>query len=143
METLISFLKDYLEATGYSYRECFYKYDTDIFFTFVSMIEIVVYCYFSMQGTIFSKKCNLINKNEEYSRTYLKIFKEMFGVSNRQIVDIASENDADMYIDVRKSANLYVGQFIESETLLQFLNRLDTDAPIRETMSQVMKKEYM
>ena len=137
------FFKDYIESTGYTYIDCFYKYNLDYELTLLSALEVLVYCYFYIQGIKFNNCYNFVDKNEEYAKKYLITIKEMFNISNQEIIDIASRYEADMYIDVRKSANLYVGTFIESDTFLQFLNRLHEDAPIRETMSQVMRKENL
>ena len=137
------FFKDYIDATGYSYRDCFIKYNADYDFTKISMIEVLAYCYFYIQGMKFYNNYNLLVENEKYTKQYLITVKEMFNVTNKQIVEFASMNEATAYVEIRKSANLYVGTFIESETFIQFLNRLHEDDQIRETMSQVMKKEYL
>lgn len=137
------FFRDYIESTGYTYQRCFYKYGGDPEFTCLSMIEVLVYCYFYMQGIKFHHKKNWIRENEEYIKDYLITIKEMFHLSNQQILDIVSQNEADMYVAIRSSANIGVGQFVETETFLQFIDKLHKDIPVRETMSQVMRKEYL
>lgn len=136
------FFKDYIESTGYTYYRCSFKYGLNPEYTYASMIEVLLYCYFYMQGIKFHQKHNWLRENEDFVREYLVTIKEMFGVTNQEIIDFVSQEDAILYVAVRDSANIGVGQFVETETLSQFLDKLHKDIPIRETMSQAMKKEF-
>lgn len=137
------FFKDYIESTGYTYYRCHFKYGMSPQYTYASMVEVLLYCYFYMQGIKFHQPHNWIRENEDFVREYLTIIKETFHVTNKEILELVSQDEAIMYIVVRKSANIGVGQFVEVETFKQFLDKLHKDIPVRETMSQVMRKEYL
>ena len=107
------------------------------------MVEVLIYCYFYLQGIKFHQSHNWLRENEQHAREYLLRIKEAFGVSNEFIFNYVSRNDADMYVKVRESAYIGVGQHIETETFWQFLDKLHKDLPIRETMSEVIKKENL
>jgi len=135
------FFRDYIESTGYTYYKQYYKYGMNPDFTYASMVEVLLYCYFYLQGIKFHRPNDWIRDNEQYTREYLLTIKETFNVTNKQIIDFVSLNDADIFVKVRESANIGVGTFVETETFGQFLDKLHKDIPVRETMSQVMKKE--
>lgn len=137
------FFRDYIESTGYTYYQQYFKYGMSTEHTFDSMIEVLLYCYFYLQGIKFHQPHNWLRDNEQHVREYLLKIKETFGVTNNQIIEYASINDADLYVKVRESAVIGVGTFIETETLSQFLDKLHRDIPIRETMSEVIKKENL
>ena len=137
------FFNDYIESTGYTYYRQYYKYGMNYEYIYASMIEVLLYCYFYIQGFKFNHPDDWIRDNEQYAREYLLTIKESFKVSNKQIVEFTRQDDADLYVKVRESANIGVGTFIETETFGQFLDKLHKDIPIRETMSQVMKKENL
>lgn len=136
------FYRDYIESTGYTYYNQFLKYGMDVNYTFESMVEVLLYCYFYLQGIKFHQS-NWLRENEQHAREYLLTIKEAFGVSNQFIFDYISRNDAEMYIKIRESAYIGVGSNIETETLWQFLEKLHKDLPTRETMSEVIKKENL
>lgn len=137
------FFRDYIESTGYTYYRQYFKYGMPIEYAFHSMVEVLVYCYFYLQGIKFHQPHNWIRDNEQHVREYLLLIKETFKVTNKEILEFVSSDDADMYVKVRDSANIGVGTFVECETLGQFLDKLHKDIPIRETMSQVIRKENM
>ena len=139
-EFLEVFFKDYIESTGYTYYKQYYKYGIDEYYTFASLIEVLMYCYFYMQGFKFHHPKAWIRDNEQHVRDYLILIKETFKVTNEDILNFSRINDADLFIKVRESANVGVGTFIETETFGQFLDILHKDIPVRETMSQVMRK---
>lgn len=137
------FFRDYIESTGYTYYDQFIKYGMDTGYAFDSMVEVFVYCYFYLQGIKFHQSHNWLRENEQHIREYLLLIKETFGVTNKQIFDYVAQNDADMYIRVRDSAYIGVGPNIETETFWQFLEKMHKDLPVRETMSEVIKKENL
>lgn len=136
------FFRDYIESTGYTYHRSHFKYGLDPQYTYMSMVEVLLYCYFYMQGIKFQQQQNWIRENEDHVREYLVTIKETFHVTNQEILDYVSQDDALMYVAVRDSANIGVGFFVEKETFLQFLDKLHKDIKPLETMSQVMKKEF-
>lgn len=136
------FFRDYIESTGYTYYNQFLKYGMDVNYTFESMVEVLVYCYFYLQGIKFHQP-DWLMENEQHCREYLLLIKEVFGVSNKFIYDFVAHDDADLYVKVRDSAYIGVGQHIESETFWQFLEKMHKDLPTRETMSEVIRKENL
>mgnify|MGYP003295070239 CR=1 FL=1 len=137
------FFRDYIESTGYTYYRSHFKYGLDPQYTYISMVEVLLYCYFYMQGIKFQQpNGEWLHENEDHIREYLVTIKEMFHVTNADIIQTASNDEAYMYIIVRQSAYIGVGNFVECETLAQFLDKLHKDIKPLETMSQVMKKEF-
>lgn len=137
------FFKDYIESTGNTYYNLYFKYGMSRDFAFSSMVEVFVYCYFYMQGIKFHQSHNWLRQNEDYVREYFVKIKETFKVTNKEIYDFVALNDADMFMAVKESAHIGVGPFIETETFMQFMDKLHKDIPVRETMSQVIRKENL
>ena len=137
------FFRDYIESTGYTYYQQYFKYGMSAKYTFDSMVEVLLYCYFYLQGIKFHQGSDWLRDNEQYVRDYLLLIKETFKVTNKDIFDYISINDADLYIKVRESAYIGVGGHIETETLWQFLEKIHKDIPMRQTMSDVIKKENL
>ncbi len=107
------------------------------------MVEVLVYCYFYLQGIKFHQGSDWFRDNEQHVREYLLLIKESFGVTNKDIWNYVARDDADMYVKVRESAYIGVGTHIEEETFSQFIDKLHKDLPKRETMSDVMYKEHL
>lgn len=137
------FFKDYIESTGYTYYRQYMKYGMSPEYAFDSMVEVLVYCYFYLQGIKFHQGADWFRDNEQHVREYLLLIKESFQVTNKDIWDYVARDDADMYVRVRESAYIGVGAHIEEETFLQFINKLHKDLPKRETMSDVMCKNLL
>lgn len=137
------FFRDYIESTGYTYYRQYFKYGLSSEYTFSSMVEVLIYCYFYLQGIKFQHPTDWIRDNEQHAREYFLTIKETFKVTNQDIINFCSQNDAGLFVKVRESANIGVGTFIETETFLQWLDKLHKDIPVRETMSQVIKKENL
>lgn len=137
------FFRDYIESTGYTYYDQFIKYGMSPDYAFDSMVEVLVYCYFYLQGIKFHQCATWLRDNEQHVREYLLKIKEVFSVTNKDIFDYVARNDADMYIRVRDSAYIGVGPHIETETFMQFMDKLHKDLPVRETMSEVIHKENL
>ena len=137
------FYKDYIISTGYTYFDQFENNGVDYEYTFESTIDVLLYCYFYLQGIKFHHHDDWIRDNEQYAREYLIKIKETFGVNNRAIIEYSSINDAAIYVTVRDSAVIGVGTFIETETFAQWLDILHKDIPERLTMSEVITKANM
>lgn len=137
------FFKDYIESTGYTYYRQYMKYGMSSDYAFDAMVEVFVYCYFYLQGIKFHQGHDWLRENEQHVREYLILIKETFKVSNKDIFEYIARNDADMYIKVRDSAFIGVGSHIETETLWQFLEKMHKDLHVRETMSDVIRKENL
>ena len=137
------FFNDYIESTGYTYYRQYYKYGMSDEYISSSMIEVLLYCYFYIQGFKFHHPINWIRDNENYARDYFVTLKETFKITNKQILEFVKQNDASLYVAVRDSAYVGVGPFVEVETFGQFMDKLHKDIYMKETMSQVMRKENM
>lgn len=137
------FFKDYIESTGYTIYRQYMKYGMNADYIFHSLVEVLLYCYFYLQGIKFHQGPDWIRDNEQYTREYLILIKDTFRVTNEDIINHAARDDARLYTEVRDSAYIGVGPHIESETFWQFLEKLHKDLPIRETMSDVINKENL
>ena len=136
------FFRDYIESTGYTIYNMIFKYGLSMNFAFNAMVEVLLYCYFYLQGIKFHQP-DWFRENEQHAREYLIKIKETFNVTNKQIYDHVANYDAGLYVEVRKTSTIAVGSFIEEETFLQFIDKLHKDIVRRETMSQVIRKENL
>ena len=137
------FFRDYIESTGYTYYDQYIKNNVDVNYIFNSMVEVLLYCYFYLQGIKFQRPDDWLRDNEQHVREYLLKIKELFNVTNEAIYHYVAYNDANLYVSVRNSAYIGVGPHIETETFMQFLDKMHKDLPVRVTMSEAMKKENL
>lgn len=135
------FYRDYIESTGYTYIDKFINYGVDANYVLDSAIEVLLYCYFYIQGFKFHRPEDWLRDNEQHAREYLVTIKEIFGLTNIDIINYVAQNDANTYMEVKKFAHVGVGPFIETETFAQWLNILHRDINYQKvTMSDAMQK---
>ena len=135
------FYNDYIESTGYTYINQYIEHGVDINYVVDSAIEVLLYCYFYLQGFKFHRPEDWIRDNEQYAREYFVTIKELFGLNNVSIINYVAQNDARMYMDVKQYAHIGAGPFMETETFAQWLNILHKDILIqRDTMSDMIQK---
>ena len=133
---LESLFRDYLESTAYVYYRQYALGNIDKEYAFSSMVEVLCYCYFYMQGFKFHDPEGYIKKNVDYCVELLKGIKLSFGITNKDIYNLLAANDAEAYMFIRKSAEVGSGPCIYSETLMQWLDSLwSDDLPIEDSFT--------
>lgn len=135
-----AFFNDYILSTGSVYIEEFEKNRIDRDYALHSAIEVLLFCYFYTESFKFHHPSDYIRENDDYCRKFLIEIKDVFGVDNKFIWDYAAYNDANMYMTVRKTADIASGPYIESNTFSQWLDYLHKDIKSRVTMSDAMHK---
>ena len=134
------FFADYLEATGFQYLNMYSKRIIDGDYALDNAIDVILYCYFYSQGFIFHDPENYIRKNEDLYRDFLVNIKETFSIDNNFIWNYVAKDDARMFMQVKQSASMGSGPYIENETFKQWLDRLHKDIKPRITMSDSLHK---
>ena len=135
------FFKDYIASTGRVYLEQLMEGNLEPNYAYDSVIEVLLFCYFYTQGFKYRKPDTYMRENIDHAREYFKDIKRTFdGLTNKNIYDYVSRNDVEMYNNVKTSAVIGVGPFIETETFMQWMNMLHEDIQPRVTMSDTMHK---
>jgi hypothetical protein len=93
-----------------------------------------------MQGFLFHYPNNYIRDNIEYCRKLLIRVKKVFDITNKDIYDWFSNNDAEEYMKIYSSASIASGPYIPSYTLAEWLDYLHEDIHQKLTASDMMKK---
>lgn len=138
------FYRDYIESTGYTYIDQLVNNNVDVGYVYDSVLEVLLYCYFYMQGFKFHRPVDWLRDNEQHAREYFVTIKEMFGVTNTEIINYIAQDEARMYMEVKDFAHIGAGPFMETETFAQWLDKLHSDIHInRVAMSDAMHKENL
>lgn len=140
------FYRDYLESTGYTYynrlkageEEGGEKIDASFIYT--SMIDVLLYAYFYLQGIKFRRPKDWLRDNEQHCREYLILIKETFEKTNEMIINDVCLENCRRYTEIREFAYIGTGKYLETETFAQFLDKLHPDIKPLITMSQAMTK---
>lgn len=139
------FLKDYITATAEVYIDKYLSGEIDFNYAFHSCMEVLLYCYFYMQGIKFHNPSDWIKDNETHCRNILISIKSTFSINenltNMDIFNYAAQDDAELFSQIRPVAIMGCGPFIETETFLQWLNILHVDIVPRITMTDAMRKQ--
>lgn len=138
---LETFFKDYIDSTGTRHLEMYELNKVTAPYALHSTIEVILYCYFYIQGYMFHDPENYIRDNVDISREFLIKVKEVFNINNEFILNYVSNKDAKVYMQVRESAYIASGPYIENMTFKQWLDYLHKDIKPRITMSQSMSKK--
>ena len=124
------YFNDYAESTiGYylddyiwSVNELKDESDENISNHIYSCVEVIMYMYFYIQGFRYKNPAGYKLENEILAKKYIRAFCEVFKCDVNLIYAWALSNDTYWYNAVRKSANIGVGQFMESYTFYAFLS---------------------
>lgn len=136
------FYEDYIKSTADTYIEEYLKGTVDINVAANYILESLAFAYFYMQGFKFEFPEDYIKTNEDVARRLLVKIKNVFGLNNKDIFNyFANDNGVVRYFAIREAAYNGCGQFIETETFMQWLNNLHEDITPRVTMSDAMRKE--
>lgn len=117
-----AFFADYIESTAGVYLDRYSRGFVSTAYARKSIIEVICYSYFYMQGFIFHQPQNYIRSNFDVCRKLLARGRELFGFSNRDIYDYLAADDANAYKQVQASASIGTGPYIPSQTLTEFLD---------------------
>lgn len=130
---LENFFSDYMEATGWNTIEIFDEknyipefenWNDRLYFAITGLIDVLLFCYFYLQGFIFLRPNDYIKENEIIIANYYNKIKEMIGFKEQDFIEIVSRNEAEWYNKVRQMAIVGVGNFIQQETFKEFLYRM-------------------
>lgn len=134
------FMGDYLESTGEVYLD---KMDEGVMTpdnAFWNCIDVLLYLYFFTNSFVFREPDTYIVENFDISRKYLRRIKDIFNVTNKDIVDYVSENDATMFFNTQEGAFGSCGPHLAKWSLPDWLDYLNAD-PDRNKMSDIISKD--
>jgi glycosyltransferase involved in cell wall biosynthesis len=134
------FFDDYIASTAMVYFDKYEDHIIDKEYAERSILEVLGYTYFYMQGFLFHYPNNYIRDNIEYCRKLLIRVKKVFDITNKDIYDWFSNNDAEEYMKIYSSASIASGPYIPSYTLTEWLDYLHEDIHQKLTASDMMKK---
>jgi glycosyltransferase involved in cell wall biosynthesis len=120
------YLGDYIESTAGVYLDRYINTDLDPVWALGENIGTILYCYFYMQAIKF-KNPNYNKDNNELCRSLLIKVKKIFKINNSFIYNYVSNDNALLYYQIKESAAVTVGRYIEQDTFWDWLNFLHED----------------
>jgi hypothetical protein len=78
--------------------------------------------YFYIQGFKFQRPTDYIPENITLAKSYLKEILDTCNITKDYMLGKIRENNANWYNRVREAAVIGVGEFIESDTLYDFMD---------------------
>lgn len=112
----------YIEDYIYSVNELKDTTEDNLYNHIRSCIDVLMYLYFYVQGFRFNNPTSYIQENEFLAKSYVRKVCEIFNIDTNFIYLCIIQNHGEWYNNVRKSANIGAGQFVESYTFWDFLN---------------------
>lgn len=131
-EFLEVFFEDYITSTGYIYLEQFKAHKIKMVNAIKWCLEIMLYCYFYMQGFMFRRPDDFYQKNYEFAGNYIKECKKAFNITNESIYNVIASNGATMYYQIRKLADPGSGHYIPTQTLKEWFKIVSPDRKPRK-----------
>lgn len=125
-EFLEVFFDDYIHATGYIYLQEFKAHRIKMIQAVQGVIEIMIYCYFYMQGFQFRRPKDYYAGNWDVVERYVKECMQTFNLTTDSIYSVVSDQEASMYYKIRKLADPGSGRYIPTQTFKQWLDRVCT-----------------
>ena len=140
-EFLEVFFEDYITATGYIYLEQFDKHLIKMEYALKGILEIMLYCYFYMQGFQFRRPEDYYRKNVEIAGKYVSIAKKKFNMTNQTIYNAAASNNASMYYRIRPLSDGAAGHYMPTQTFRQWLDFVSPEDYIEASTSKKIKNK--
>ena len=127
---LEQFFSDYAESTiGYYIEDFIYSVnelndttEENLYNHIRSCIDVLMYMYFYIQGFRFNNPTTYIQENEFLAKSYVRKICELFSMDTSFIYACIIQNQGEWYNNVRKSAMIGSGTFVESYSFWDFLN---------------------
>lgn len=129
------FFPDYLRSTADVYMDNYRRGIIDYMYALNNMIEIILYSYFYMMAFIIHRPNDFIKANLEYSRGLVVETKQVFRVTNEDILNIVNKDMGENYNSIERTAHIGVGPFVPYMTLEEWLDNMHKDGtaiPITE-----------
>jgi len=140
-EFLEVYFRDYIASTGDLYNEKFAEGEVDFEFAKDSAVSVIFFNYFYTMGFKFHRPDDWIRENDDYCREYLITCKELYNLTNKDILDYAAKDNCSVYYGIRDGAMIATGPCIETISLPDWLNYLHKDLKPRITMNDSLRKE--
>jgi len=134
------FMGDYLESTGDVYLDKMEEGLMSPDNAFWNCIDVLLYLYFFTNSFVFRKPKDYIRENFDISKEYLRRIKDIFNVTNNDIIEYVSEDDAAMFFNTQKGAFGSCGPHLARWSLKDWLDYLNAD-PDRTKMSELISKD--
>lgn len=131
---LENFFSDYMQSTGWNtiemfenvqYSPEFTAWDDKFYFEITNLIDILLFCYFYLQGFIFNRPKDYLKENELIIANFYKKVKKITTFTKQDFIQTVSQNQAAWYNKVRPLAAIGVGDFVQQETFKEFLQRME------------------
>ena len=127
---LEQFFNDYAESTiGYYIDDYIYsinelqdKTEENVYDHLRSCIDVIMHMYFYIQGFHFQRPSDYLLENDVLAKNYIRTVCGLFGIDTDFIYKCVLENNAQWYNNIRKSAMIGSGTFVESCTFYDFLH---------------------
>jgi len=124
-EFLEVFFEDYVTATGRIYLEQFKDHTIKYQYAVKHTIEILLYCYFYMQGFQFRRPDDFYKGNFSVSGKLLRDAMKAYNLTLEQIEQAVALNNAEMYYNIRKNADPGSGRYVPVQTFHDWLVRVN------------------
>jgi len=119
---LEKFFSDYIASTA---RVCMDVYNDPAFLNkercINGCIDSYLFMYFYIQGFKFQRPEDYIQDNVKLASYYLKEILDTCNITKEYIIEKVSKYNAKWYNKVREAAIVGVGEFMESDTLREFM----------------------
>ncbi len=118
--------EDYIRSTGYITLDKYSKGLTSEKYAKRACIEVLCYCYFYMQGFQYTSGKNYIKNNWNVAASYYRDLLRVLNITPEEVRNRISENNAELYWKIRKFSEVATGPRIDSQTLPQWLNKVES-----------------
>ena len=123
---LEKFLDDYITSTGSVYLDLYEKNELEPEYAVPGALSALLYVYFYIQGFKFHNPKTYDRDNIIKASKYLVRMKELFQITNQDIMKIIWANP-ELYKNIREGSYVGIGNFVETEDISTFLDILHHD----------------
>lgn len=116
-------LGEYIEATGDAYIENYERRGEPAKeFSRYHAVSVILYCYFYHMGCVFRNLSDIIKENSVYISEYIKKVKEVFGMTNDEVLTYCARDRGTYFWKTMELAEVATGPYIPYLTLEQYLS---------------------
>ena len=115
------YFRDYIKSTGDLYLEKYKEDEITEQFAIKSVINVLLFVYFYSQGFKFTRE-DWLEINDYHARDYVERCIKTFDFTTKSIIDYCRPDYARFYREVRETAYIGTGGFIEDKSFPDWLD---------------------
>lgn len=122
-------MAEYIESTGQVFLDYYKRRGADALeIAKHQAVSVILYCYFYHMGSIFADARGFIRENSEVIAAYYRELKEVFGMSNDELLLYCAKDRGHYFWQIQEQAMVATGTYIPCISFPMYLSMMAPEA---------------